>query len=255
VLEATSDEPVAGARLELEPLDEEPGRFRFRGDAESDDRGAFFIGAVGEGRWRLRAQKPGYAPAELTLDVAGEPVQGLELRLQPTQGVTLLVGRTLGSPPEQVYAAVVDGAGGVVTWGVYPTGEGGAVRLSTVPAGTWEVLVRADGTAVARVAAASPGPPVPAALAPQATLEVVVPELFEAEVLATLTMQGPDGRPHLFYGWANDVRGEQPMARGRTVLQGLPAGAWTVEVTAPDGRRWRGAATTAAGAAARVELR
>lgn len=254
VLEATSDEPVSGALLELEPLDDEQSGFRFAGRDESDDRGAFVMGSAGEGRWRLRARKEGYAPAELTLELAGEPVEGLELRLQPTQGITLGVTRTVGSPPEQVYVAVIDGAGRLVTGGLHATGEGGAVRVSTVPAGSWEVLVRADGTGTARVAALSPGPPVAVHLAPQATLEVLVPELEGDEGLATVALRGADGRPFLFFAWLSDVRAEQQMARGRTILRGLPAGAWTVEVTARDGRRWSAPATTAAGAAATVEL-
>ena len=255
VLEATSDEPVSGATLELEPLDEEQPWFRVGGRDESDDRGAFVLGTAGEGRWRLTARKEGYAPAELTLELSGEPVEGLELRLQPTQGITLAVTRTMGSPPEQVYVAVVDGAGRLVTGGIHPTGEGGTVRVSTVPAGSWDVLVRADGTGTARVAALSPGPPVAVLLAPQATLEVLVPELEGDEGLASVTLRGADGRPFLFFAWVSDVRADQQMARGRTVLRGLPAGTWTVEVTARDGRRWSAPATTAAGAAATVELR
>jgi hypothetical protein len=255
VLEATSDEPIAGARLELEPLDAEPARFRFLGRADTDDRGVFVMGSVGEGRWRLVAQKEGYAPAELTLELAGEAVEGLELRLQPTQGVTLTVSRALGSPPEQVYVAVIDGAGRMVTGGTYPTSETGQARISTAPPGAWEVLVRADGTATMRASVQSPGPPIAVMLAPQATLEVVVPALESEEGVATVALRGTDGRPFLFYRWGNDVRAEERMGRGRVMLQGLPAGAWTVEVTARDGRRWSAPATTAAGAAATVELR
>jgi hypothetical protein len=161
----------------------------------------------------------------------------------------------MGSSPEQVHVAVLDAAGRVMTGGVYPTGEGGSVRLSTVPAGTWDVLVRADGTGVARVAALSPGPPVPVVLAPQATLEVVVPELEEDEALATVSLRGADGRPLLMLQWADRVTSTQQMTRGRATLHALPPGVWSVEVVAPDGRRWRGEATTAAGATTSVELR
>ena len=255
VLEATSDEPVAGARLELEPADAERARFRFMGRADTDDRGAFVMGSVGEGRWRLVAQKEGYAPAELTLDLTGEPVDGLELRLQPTQGIVLTVARTIGSPPEQVYVAVLDGTGRMVTGGTYTTGENGTVRVSTAPPGSWEVLVRADGTGTERATVQSPGTPVGVLLAPQATLEVVVPELADDEGVATVVLRGADGRPFLFYRWAMYVRAEERMASGRTTLSGLPSGSWTVEVTGRDGRRWSAQAVTVAGSGSMVELR
>jgi hypothetical protein len=254
VLEATSDEPVTGAQLELEPRDEETARFRTLHRAQSDDRGAFVLASVGVGRWRLVARKEGYAPSEVSLELTGEGVEGVELRLQPTQGIALSVARTNGAPPEQVYVAVIDAAGRVMTGGAYPTTEGGAVRVSTAPAGSWDVLVRADGTATARVTALSPGPPVPVLLAPQAILEVLVPELDGDQGLATVTLRGGDGRPFLLFPWASEVRADLPMVRGRTLVRGLPAGAWTVEVTARDGRRWSAQTTTAAGAETRVEL-
>ena len=115
--------------------------------------------------WRIGAEKSGYARAETTVTATGEPIENLEIRLQPTQGVTLRVSRALGAPPAQVMVSVLQG-GTHLSTGEYTTGESGRVRLSTVPPGTWELLVRGNDTSTERVLASSPGPPVDVVLAP-----------------------------------------------------------------------------------------
>jgi hypothetical protein len=188
------------------------------------------------------------------VELAGEPVDGVELRLQPAQGVALRVTRTLGSPPASVHVAVLDATNRPVSAGVYETGEGGTVRVSTVPAGAWEALVHAEGSGAVRVPVLSPGPVLDVLLEPAATLEVVVPELAEAPETGTLTLRGADGKPLLVPRWGS-VQDEHRVWRGRATVRDLPGGTWTLEVTTPDGRRWTGSVTTVAGAAATVELR
>jgi hypothetical protein len=187
------------------------------------------------------------------VDVGRDAVDDVELRLSPTQGITLQVSRTAGAPPANVFVAVLNGQGGALLTQPSSTGEGGRVRLTTVPPGTWEVLVRSADSGTERVTATSPGPPVAVLLAPQASLALTVPDLAGEAVTAKATLTGGDGRPFGAVGWGS-VRREFDVTYGRTTITGLPAGAWRVDVVAPDGRRWSGSAVTAPGATATVEL-
>jgi hypothetical protein len=256
VLDGSSGDPIAGVVMRIEPLEPsaEDRMFRFGDGVDTDDAGRFAVATASDGSWRLTAQKVGYAKGELTVQVAGQPVEGLELRLQPTQGLTLRVGRTAGSPPSQVVVAVVDGAGRAVTNGTYSTGEDGTVRLSTVPAGSWELLVRSYDSGTVRLAATSPGPPLSVLLAPQATLEIVAPELEGSPALVAVTLTGPDGRPFQTPDWGG-VDTNIRLRDGRTRVSYLPAGSWTVRATKPDGGILQATATTTPGASTTVELR
>jgi uncharacterized GH25 family protein len=254
VLDAESGDPVSGAMVKLEPAEEGPADFvPFGGEVATDDDGRFAVGAAGDGSWRLGVQKAGYARGETAVSVSGESIEGLEVRLRPTQGVTLEVSRLAGAPPAEVQVAVLDGAGRFVSGGGYTTGENGRVRLSTLPPGSWELLVRSEDSATARVTALSPGPTVGVVLAPQAILTVVVPALAKEATIADLKLTGPDGRAFAFPGWRS-VETTLSIAWGRAVIHYLPAGTWKVEVTAGDGRRFQGSTTTVAGTSATVEL-
>jgi hypothetical protein len=254
VLDAFGDEPIAGARVEVEPAVDEAMMWGYE-SVETDDSGGFTVSSLAEGQWRLVAQKGGYARAETLVELAGESLDGIELRLQPAQGVTLRVTRALGAPPGSVHVAVIDPASQQpVSTGAYETGEAGTVRISTVPAGSWEAVVRADGSAIVRFPVLSPGPTVDVGLAPAATLEVSVPELAESDTIATLTVRGADGKPLLAPRW-DRIEDEYRVWQAKTTVRDLPAGTWTLEVTAPDGRRWTGSATTAPGVTTAVELR
>lgn len=256
VLESGSGDPIAGAVVQLEPLepDEAERGPRLRDSNTTDDDGRFALGAPGDGGWRLTARKSGYGQGEATVQAAGQPVEGIEIRLQPTQGLTLHIARTAGSPPAEIHAAVLDGAGRSVVNGSFATGENGSVRLSSVPAGNWEVLVRSDDSGTVRVAATSPGPPVGVVLAPQATLTIVVPELSGSTALVPVVLAGPDGRPFQYPEWGGLVSTLR-LHNGQAMVPHLPAGTWTIRATASDGKSWQGTATTTAGASTTVELR
>jgi hypothetical protein len=256
VLDAASDDPIAGALVRVEPVEpQEIDRMpRFGDGVDTDDAGRFALATTSEGSWRLTAQKAGYAKGELVVQVTGQPVEGVEVHLQPTQGLTVRVARVAGAPPADVRVAVLDGAGRVVTHGSFPTGEGGTVRLSSVPAGSWDLLVRSDDSATARVAATSPGPPVGVLLAPQATMTIVVPELEGSQAIVPVTLTGPDGRPFVYPDWGG-AESTIRLRYGRAVVSYLPAGTWTLRVTTPGGSSLQATATTTAGAGTTVELR
>ncbi|HET9768326.1 MAG TPA: carboxypeptidase regulatory-like domain-containing protein, partial [Thermoanaerobaculia bacterium] len=253
VLEAGSGDPIPGASISVEAVNESAERLPFRGNVSTDEGGRFSVNVSSDGAWKLGAEKAGYARSETLVDVGRDPVDDVEIRLSPTQGITLQVSRTAGAPPASVFVAVLHGHGGTLLAQPYSTGEGGRVRLTTVPPGTWEVLVRSEDSGTERVTVTSPGPPVPVLLAPQASLALTVPDLAGEAVTAKATLTGGDGRPFASINWST-VRREFDVSYGRITLTGLPAGTWKVDVVAPDGRRWSGSAVTAPGATASVEL-
>jgi hypothetical protein len=87
-----------------------------------------------------------------------------------------------------------------------------------------------------------------------ATLAVAAPRAADDPAILEVTARGADGR-HLQVPWGAVLTSQFRAFQGRVVLQGLPAGSWTVDAVAPDGRRRRGTAATQPGVAARVELR
>lgn len=127
--------PLAGASLALGGAN--------RGEI-SDAQGVFRFTGVEPGNYTLTARKEGYAAARQELQLAGRPVEGLELRL--VQGGGVITGRISGLPAAllaqlQVRAMEVpltsmDGMrdGRTDAQGVY--------RIDGVHAGKWTVIAR-----------------------------------------------------------------------------------------------------------------
>ncbi len=249
VIDTTERAPIAGASVHLEPA--EAGERSFWWDQSAvatDAQGRFRLAEVAAGRWRLRVEREGYGAVARELEVrGGADVEDLEVALEPTSGLVVEVVRATGGAPSSVLLAVLDGAGQAVTGGFQETGENGRVRLSTVPAGSYEVLAAADGLAVARAAAAVPGPPVRLVLEPAGVLDLRVPALQAEASTARVAVRGVDGTPFRMPEWGSGVQAEWQMGRGRLRLDDLPPGAWTVEVRAASGRVWSGAAAVQAG--------
>jgi uncharacterized GH25 family protein len=252
VVDGSDLSPLEGAMVTIEDAQPAEGR-RFQGfqrGSRSDANGAFSITDVGEGSYRVKASKEGYAPAESTVQIgAGTDVDDLRLSLSPTQGLTFEVQSASGGRFGEVHAALVDGNGRAVTSGRYTAGENGRVRVSTAPPGQWRLLVSAPGTAVSGLDVTVPGEPVRVVLSPGATLVVKARGLTGR---GRLTVTGADGQPF------RDVSGGMVLQEwtvfSQGVVDGLPAGTWQLTVTGPDGRVWRGSATTTPGGRAEVTL-
>jgi hypothetical protein len=254
VVDATDSSPVSGAAIFLKsPEGVRSGSFA--GDATTDARGVFHLPEVGEGSWTVQATREGYATAERTVQVEGDASPGdLEIRLDPTEGVTVEALLASGLPPDRIRVAALDGAGHVVAAGVYPTGENGRTRVSNVPPGSWQLLVESIESAPVIVPAAVPGPSVRVVLPPAGQLRVQVPALAEHPAAATCVLTGPGGVYRAIAG-DGSVRSEWDIDDGTRALDRVPAGVWQVTARAADGRSWSGTATVTPGGAAVVELR
>ena len=251
VVDAGDGSPVAGAILALEPPTGPGSELPFAPGATSDAAGGFTLTGVGAGAFRLVARKEGYQPATTAIEMrAGAEVDGLRLELTASPGLDLTVVGPAGLPPAQVHVALLDDRGTAVLAGTWPTREGGRLRIESVPAGRFRLLVSGDGGA-AELDVGIPGPAMRVALAPTAELRVSAPAL--AGTPAVLTLTGADGRPFRSFLWSN-LQSRWESTDGGFTVSGLRSGTWTLTVTATDGRTLRGTARVPGGGRVEVVL-
>ncbi len=248
--------PLAGAWVALEPAGADVSASRPPGYS-TDSSGNFRFARVAEGDYLVRVQLEDYAPLALPLAVAsGVDLESLELRLTRAEGLTLRIHLASGQVPQRVMVTALDAADQVAlnTW--LGAAEGGAMRVSSLPAGRWRLLVGAPGAATLELAVDAPGDPVDVVLPPETRLEVRVPELEGSAELAALTLTGPNGRPFLeLSGRSMHPIRQWTVRDGRANVTGVPPGPWLLTVTAPDGRTWNASVVTApAGGAVPVDV-
>ena len=240
VLDGSSRAPVAGALLALRPL--EGADFMIASTSEED--GSFLLPKVPEGRYRLAARADGYTPTEQEVEVAGAGVAGLDVKLAPTQGLDLVVRLASGQPPHLVHLRARSASGGGALAETRIVGADGRLRLATLPAGEWDLWIAAPGGASLQTRVRAPGEAVTIDLPPAGRLSVQVPELAESSLLATVAVSGARQQPFSTLTFGGEVSSSWPLKAGTAVVEGLPAGLWTVTVLAPDGRTWTKAVVT-----------
>ncbi len=253
VVDAADSSPVAGAAIALAGADiPYSGSFS---SATTDARGAFHLPEVSEGSWTVRANKEGYAAAERKVEVEGDSPPGdVEIRLEPTEGVTVEALLASGQPPDRIRVAALDGAGATVLVGGYPTGENGRTRIPNLPPGSWLLLVEAAQSGPATVAVSSPGPAARVILPPAGRIDLQVPALIERPAAAKAVLTGPGG-PYRDIDGDGSVKAEWDLAAGRRTFDRVPAGTWQVVVQAADGRSWSGTAIVTPDGVAAVGLK
>ncbi|MCP3961472.1 MAG: hypothetical protein GY719_26810 [bacterium] len=230
------------------------GRSTFK-RATSDSVGYFSFGSVQEGSWKLRATKAGYAELETVVEMRpGDVVDDLDLLLSPAGRLTFEVVDAAGIAPSRVQLAVLDDAGRRIAGSTYNTVEGGRVEITTVPDGSWEILLKAGDSATASLRVAVPGTAGRVQLAAGGGVEVEVPDLGDGLTGAELRLVGPGGLPHRTVGWNGTVKAEHTLRGGKTTVTNLVPGPWTVTVTAADGRTWSAPAMVAPGEPTEVTL-
>lgn len=252
VIDDESRRPIANAEVTLViPDGAGPGRFPV--STGTDSRGMFQLRGVSEGTWRLRALASGYAPDEATVEVADAPVEGVEIALRATEGLTLEVFLPSGRPPQRVRTALLDAAGRVVSTDALAVAEDGRVRMSSIGPGTWELVLEADGAAPLSLSVTAPGNAGRVVLPQAGGLEVRVPALASDPAPARLRLTDAAGRPFRA-PWAGQAQGEVVLSHGAGTLQRVAVGTWKLTVTAGDGRTWSGTATVVPGRVEQVTL-
>lgn len=249
VLDSSSRMPVSGALLALRPL--EGTDFMIAGTSEED--GSFLLPKVPEGRYRLTASADGYTSTEQEIDVAGAGAAGLDVKLAPTQGLDLIVRLASGPPPQWVHLRATSASGGAHSE-TRKVGADGRVRLATLPAGAWDLWIAAPGSASQQTHVQVPGEPTAVVLPPAGRLAVQVPELAESFLVGTVAVMGEGRQPFSTVTFGGEIASTWPLKAGAAVVEGLPPGAWTIVVQAPDGRTWtKPVATTGSDGAVTLE--
>lgn len=255
VVDAVDDAPLAGVSVRVAPADasDASGTLPFGPGSTTDLDGRFSIGPLTDGRWRLIASKKGFASVSQPFTITGgDAPADVKLRMDPTEGLTMTVRLASGAIPDRVTLAVLDPSGAPIVQGSYGTGEGGRVRVSGVPQGTWETLVSAAGSATVPTTAQSPGGSTAVSIPPACRLHVTVPELVDAAVPAWVTLTDERGITFRSLGWLGSIETRWGLSSGQALLDDVPPGAWTVNVTAADGRTWTAPATAAPGQTTKV---
>jgi protocatechuate 3,4-dioxygenase beta subunit len=130
-----SGDPVAQAVLRLAPV----GRMWGGPEGTTEADGSFRLTGVQDGQYRLWAEAEGFAPSagETSVDVAGEPVVGIEVQLDPGAAI---YGRITGLEPQE-FADVRVSAEGATFRGFQQSGADyeGNYRLENLLPGSYVV--------------------------------------------------------------------------------------------------------------------
>ena len=248
VASAADGEPIGNALLSLRPA--EGPEYLVTMGTKSDGR--FAVHRVQPNRYRLQADAEGFLRAEQEIQVAaGQTLDDLEIRLQPAQGARVRVRLASGEIPARVHVHVRETLAQTYT----PRGPEGIVELSTLPPGTWTLLVAADGGAVGTANLVVPSEKLVAiTLPPAGRLDVRVPALLSSDVIGTVRLLGQNGQTFWTLGPGGIAVQQWPLAGGKAVVENVPPGSWIVQVETPDGQRWQGAAVTAGAAVVAVTI-
>lgn len=219
-----------------------------------DSQGRFRFARVPPGRYRLEVRREGYGAYDelLTLGV-GERREQLEVRLVPAAGLRVVVSTSAGAPPRALFA-VLSETGVPVVQEIRDLDAGGAVRLATVPDGSWRLMVSAAGSASVTVEGVAAGEDVAVFLPPEAALELRIFELELSDVLATVELLDAAGRPLQVLDGYQGLTQSWTLTAGRGLVHNLPPGSWTLRVRASDGRSWQQSVVTVAGQVSVLEI-
>ena len=152
VFDASTGAPLEAAEISAEAVYKDGVTFPRVLRKTTNGLGEFDL-ELAAGFWQVRAEKEGYGTELVTLEMPpAEDLTGLELTLEPTAGLHLTVDRPQTADVGPIYLALLDAQGAVRTSTTVLTGADGRVHFAAAPAGRFELLVTADGTAPKRAA-------------------------------------------------------------------------------------------------------
>ena len=126
--------PVPGATVRLDA----PGRGWGGPQADADADGYFVLEGVSDGQYSLNAGAEGFAPPaeRLPVQVAGQPVTGLAVRLQAT---AVISGSVTGLDPSDYPKVQIDAFGGSGRFGDSGVDSNGHYRIEGLGAGSYSL--------------------------------------------------------------------------------------------------------------------
>lgn len=211
---------------------------RFAGSAPIDSAGRFSLPLVAPGTYEVRASV-GQRLARATVTLEGGRQRELDLRVDEGAQLVLVPSLAGGGRPDQLQILIMESDLLPVYSGAATLSANGEALFTGVPAGDWSIAAFADGTAMVSVDVTVPGPPIAVTLPPPTILEIEVPDLADAPYVP-LVLTGSDGRVPAA---GRSVPGTM-LILGRSRIENLPPGAWTVRIESPDGRKYEGTAIT-----------
>ncbi len=242
VADGISGQPVGGAVLELRPVPGSAAEFLMTGASRAD--GTFRLSRVPAGSYRLLFRAAGYSSSTLDLSInSQEERTGLDVELEPATGLRLVVHLADGRDPPTIHLAALaaDGHPGLAE--TRTREPDGSFLLSSLAAGSWTLLVGADGGALSVINVSVPGEAVAVTLPPAGKLSVSVLGLAATNLLATMRLFDMQGQLLRTLGMGGQVEESWALIGGRGVIANVPAGTWHLLVEAPDGRTWEVAVT------------
>lgn len=258
VIDSATRNPLSGVQVSLKTFSDQPslfGDFFSTRATSTDDSGRFKLSNIPEGSFRLLTRKEGFAAKDTSVMVsANQDPDEIEIALEATGGMILDLRTASGQYPEDVQVLVLDAAGRSLISGHFSTGENGRLRLSSVPPGNWELLIKTDNSGSLRLQVTAPSGPQPVLLPPPCTLHIRVDDLAQFTGKASVRLFGADGRVFRTMAYWGQLTDTWTLSQGAAHLTELPPGSWTVEVKTDDGRVFRGTANTLPGAPAQVNL-
>jgi protocatechuate 3,4-dioxygenase beta subunit len=244
VTDADSGEPLEEATVTVRKAVGTAGELGPMIEMPTDAAGRFVVAHVTPGDYVVAARKSGYAPADRTVRMAEGAAAPVVLRLAPTGGVTLTVHLAAGGVPRMATVSAFDPSGRLVVHDTRVVSGRGFVYYDQIPAGTWDLLVSAPGTAPTWVRAEVPDSRPQVVLPPAAPLSVRVPVLVETDAAGTLTVVSESGQPFFQVDPAGEIRTRWTLSGGLITLADVPAGTWLMRVDGAQGGTWTGAVAT-----------
>ena len=240
VVRADTGEGLEGAELTLNRTDDDSplaGMAVFgMGGQVSGVGGAFVLDGVAAGGYRLTATLEGWGTASVDLVVEDTNIDGVELSMERAARLSVYIVRANGSIPTRVGVSVVDDQDQVLLQQTRTLAEEGRLDFHDLPDGTWNLLVAESGSPTARQPITVPGDPVTVALPVGGGLRLYVPELEQSGASARVQLKYPDGRPYRAAGLEGMFgRSFSVVVDGRSQVNAIPVGTWTVVVDTLDG--------------------
>jgi hypothetical protein len=213
VVDAANGTPITDVNIWSQPSKERPTQYR----ATTDSDGRFVIDAVTDGSLEIHAstQQP-YAPGTQTITVTGGSAPEVEFRLERAQPTSFRIVDAQSGATMDAFISINDGKKLVSSGG--PTrDEDGTIRVY-VAAGQYKAYVNARGYVQQNIDFTAPGPEVRVTLSQAGRVMLTAAKQVRVRLV---------GAPRPYFGVANP---------NGFSIEGIPPGAYTLEVLADDGK-------------------